>query len=42
MLRFALIVLAALFAVSGTVAAYAGCPAGYAPCGQTNQLCCPG
>ncbi len=40
MLKFMIITLAALSALTGTQA-WAGCPGGYVACGETKQLCCP-
>lgn len=40
MWKFIITTLAALSALSAT-SAWAGCPSGYGPCGETKQLCCP-
>ena len=37
MLKFAIIALALTFSNAALA-----CPEGYLPCGETNQLCCPG
>jgi len=39
MLKLKLTIVALVLTFSGAALA---CPQGYVPCGETNQLCCPG